>query len=630
MTTVSDFPIRIAPINNITPFTYRDGLSYLEVLEKLRVYINMSLRPEFDAEITRIIEEFNTGIENAENHFTEYKTTTNADIAAFKAATDAAIDVFESGVNAAIASHETAVDTRMDTAEADIATAKTGWQTLFNQFMADVEAELAALNDTAVGGLINNAASTTGIALRKQLPWIDIRDFGAVCNGTVDDTVALQAAINSVAATQGVPAVTIRIPGTVRLTNTVTVHRRAVMFQGEGVGNPSNFSTSPGKGSTIRWDGAAGIPMFKYTDTRHVSFQELILLGNITNRPSAMIDFESITGASVGTNSQIKLRHVVLGGFPWSTPETTSAKTCDYGVIFSGLNANNDQFSFDDVVISKAAIAGLALPNTQSIWGDLKNVFFNECEIGVKTSATLNAFNLSFNACPIDMELNSSAKVNVYGWGSEGSGQLFNITTSGALTVHGALWTIQAAMQGKANIASAAALGDNLHLDSCRVVYQITPKPPLYVRGTFALVPYTVSIQNCIGLTASELDIRGYGVAGKTYVDINSQGLALATTITDKALDTYISGQVKAGPYTVRDGEIAPIICNGASCAVTLPDPTTVVAWQNRITVKNLHATPTPVSSAGTSKTIDGAASVTVAQWATMRFVSDGTQWLSL
>jgi hypothetical protein len=626
---ITDFPFRIGPINNITPFTYRDGVTYLEILYLLRDYINDTLRPEFDGEMERIIEEFNAGIENAENTITEYKTTIDAAIEAFETGTNAAIAAFQASVNAAIAAHETAVDTRMDTAEADINTAKTGWQTLFNQFMADVEAELAALNDSAVGGLIDDKTSVTGVALRKQLPWIDIRDFGAVCNGTADDTAALQAAINSVAATQGVPAVTIRIPGTVRVTGTVTIHRRAVMFQGEGVGNPSNFSASPGKGSTIRWDGAAGGTLFKITDSRHISFQELILLGNVTNRPSAILDFESITGAAVGTNSQIKLRHVAIGGFPWSTPETTSAKTCDYGIIFSGLNANNDQFSFDDVVISKAAIAGLALPNTQSIWGDLKNVFFNECEIGVKTSATLNAFNLSFNACPIDMELNSSAKVNVYGWGSEGSGQLFNITTSGALTVHGALWTIQAAMQGKANIASAAALGDNLHLDSCRIVYQITPKP-LYVRGTYALVPYTVSIQNCIGLTAAELDIRGYGVAGKTYVDINSQGLALATTITDKALDTYISGQVKGGPYTVRDGEIAPIICNGASCTITLPDPTTVVAWQNRITVKNLHATPTPVSSAGTSKTIDGAASVTVAQWATMRFVSDGTQWLSL
>lgn len=59
-----------------------------------------------------------------------------------------------------------------------------------------------------------------------------------------------------------------------------------------------------------------------------------------------------------------------------------------------------------------------------------------------------------------------------------------------------------------------------------------------------------------------------------------------------------------------------------------LPDPTTTSS--QRVTVKNINATAVSVVSAGTSKTIDGAASVSLAQWATGTYVSDGTQWLVL
>jgi hypothetical protein len=160
---ITDFPFRIGPINNITPFTYRDGVTYLEILYLLRDYINDTLRPEFDGEMERIIEEFNAGIENAENT-----------IIAYKGEIDGAIAAFQASVNAEITAHETAVDVRMDAAEADINTAKTGWQTLFNQFMADVEAELAALSDSAFAGLLSDTASATYTAFTGK-----IRDIAA-------------------------------------------------------------------------------------------------------------------------------------------------------------------------------------------------------------------------------------------------------------------------------------------------------------------------------------------------------------------------------------------------------------------------------------------------------------------
>lgn len=42
-TTISGFQYKRTPINNVTPFTYRDGMTYLEILESMRQYVNTDL-----------------------------------------------------------------------------------------------------------------------------------------------------------------------------------------------------------------------------------------------------------------------------------------------------------------------------------------------------------------------------------------------------------------------------------------------------------------------------------------------------------------------------------------------------------------------------------------------------------
>lgn len=60
------FPYRMRPISNITPFTYRDGLTYLEALENIRTNLRDVLIPELDANLKHLMEEFQKGITNAE------------------------------------------------------------------------------------------------------------------------------------------------------------------------------------------------------------------------------------------------------------------------------------------------------------------------------------------------------------------------------------------------------------------------------------------------------------------------------------------------------------------------------------------------------------------------------------
>jgi pimeloyl-ACP methyl ester carboxylesterase len=53
-TALGGFPLRTDPYTNITPFTIRDGLTYLETLEELSCYVNQSIIPYIDANYTAL------------------------------------------------------------------------------------------------------------------------------------------------------------------------------------------------------------------------------------------------------------------------------------------------------------------------------------------------------------------------------------------------------------------------------------------------------------------------------------------------------------------------------------------------------------------------------------------------
>jgi hypothetical protein len=72
---------RVGPLNNIQPFTYSSGMQHVELLERLRVYVNNNLRVEFNEEINRIITEFNEGLTQWDTRFTAFMQSLTALIA---------------------------------------------------------------------------------------------------------------------------------------------------------------------------------------------------------------------------------------------------------------------------------------------------------------------------------------------------------------------------------------------------------------------------------------------------------------------------------------------------------------------------------------------------------------------
>lgn len=71
MTVTTYFPYRLGPLSNIAPFTYQEGETYQSLLERMRVYLTETVVNEFDAEMGRIIEDFQAGVTNTEQFVTD-------------------------------------------------------------------------------------------------------------------------------------------------------------------------------------------------------------------------------------------------------------------------------------------------------------------------------------------------------------------------------------------------------------------------------------------------------------------------------------------------------------------------------------------------------------------------------
>lgn len=235
---LSTFPRRLRPYNNVTPFTYQDGLTYLETLEELRGWLANGLIGHLNEEITKLIAEYDSATASLNAAMLAYtqaiaadreafETSVAQDRAAFAALMAQRQDAFEVEVNAARARIESAVAgieaaaTRAEAAEASA-----------EQWAATTE----ALQDEAVSNLVGNDDSLALAALGKRFPvrgeqMYNVMDFGAVGDGVADDTAAIQAAIN-LAGNDGIGrSGIVYVPKGIFIASTLTL-RKGVTLQG--------------------------------------------------------------------------------------------------------------------------------------------------------------------------------------------------------------------------------------------------------------------------------------------------------------------------------------------------------------------------------------------------------------
>lgn len=121
--------------------------------------------------------------------------------------------------------------------------------------------------------------------------------------------------------------------------------------------------------------------------------------------------------------------------------------------------------------------------------------------------------------------------------------------------------------------------------------------------------------------------------ATKGITDAATANTAISTINTTLASHTTDITNLKKAPvvltkttsYTALPAD-RYILTNGASVTITLPTAAAAAAG-DLLTVKNINAASATVAAAASGGTIDGAATTTLAQWAKITLLSDGTNW---
>lgn len=334
-----------------------------------------------------------------------------------------------------------------------------------------------------------------------------VTDFGSPANGSA----TLQAFVNSVTQTNlGTPALSgdLSLDGTIypqqvwMLNQTVTIVRGAIKLFGAGVGNPANFSSSPGQGTTFKWTGPIGVPMFNIRDSAHCTFQDILFLGDKVNPPSAGIYFEEPSPPSMqGLNRYHLVRRCYFGKYPWTAGPSGEDGQMNIGLRWGGAsNSNNDQYIVEDCVFRYCTEAGIKIESTQSIWGNLRNIKTDHCGAGIDTVAAFNVFNLCcLNSTVADLILGSSAIGQVTGMYSEHAALIFRLTyNSAALFINGGHVAFHPEMTGPnwGEHLSAGGAG-GVVLRGLRVINSSGTQKKLYVRGNSAVDVGFVRIEEC-------------------------------------------------------------------------------------------------------------------------------------
>ncbi len=357
-------------------------------------------------------------------------------------------------------------------------------------------------------GTTTNAAPTS---------YFSFKDYGAKGDGTTDDTSAISETFAAAQGTisAGVPGGAVYIPsGEYVISSTITITRFSGLIYGDGEGQSPAYAASPGNGSVIRWAGNNSTPMFEFIDSEYIVGRDFRLEGSNTNTPTYGFQMQN-NGGTLGCNHRLTFRNVFIGQYPWSSQGTNqgNVQSC---VGYTGTNGNNDQFLFDKCVFSYPTAYGFYAPNSQSVWGNLRDCVFDNCATtGLYTGADITLVNPTFNSCGIDIQTvtANAPNVQVFGWYSEHTGQMFNISPDTKLVVHGG--TVQCGtVQSGGGVLGAAFPSNNQTIDIQDVTFtgMSTPADVTITWGPQSssyVGRVLIRVVNCRGIQSGQLVFSG-------------------------------------------------------------------------------------------------------------------------
>lgn len=148
--TISPFdPVRFPryPLNNISPFTYRDGRTFLELIEGLRDYIN----EDYVAAVNALLGQLNLA---SEQSIAGLEATFNSQLATFNSAVETLVNDTETevanaaaAVNSAITDMTTTVNNAVANMNSNAATQIALVNNTMQGYMDDIDAQIAVINE---------------------------------------------------------------------------------------------------------------------------------------------------------------------------------------------------------------------------------------------------------------------------------------------------------------------------------------------------------------------------------------------------------------------------------------------------------------------------------------------------
>lgn len=242
MTIVESSVIPIPPydggyleVPQVTPFTFRDGLTFLQRFEYLIVYINKTVLPtineqmndlseEYADEINKLIDQVNAAVEAIINSsIIVQDPVVAAMIGNTSSQTRQALDALYA-TKQSVTDLQTLVNTgRLSQTALDATYASYSSVTSLADRVTTNETAIGTLNTLVSTGRLSASALANKFGMYRN-----VKDYGAKGDGVADDTTAIQAALNAGPGTVFAPG------GTYIHTNTIRVPSNVSLI-GEGI-----------------------------------------------------------------------------------------------------------------------------------------------------------------------------------------------------------------------------------------------------------------------------------------------------------------------------------------------------------------------------------------------------------
>lgn len=228
----------------------------------------------------------------------------------------------------------------------------------------------------------------------QQASSISVRDFGAVCDDSTDDSAAIQKAIDYAGST----AVTRRsgikviVDGKCAIGTQLLIQEKSIGFEGIGWGEEGQAAPI----SYLRWIGAAGTPMLRVQDTQGgCRVADLRLIGKPAAKPSAAISLYQTVAVA---NSFHLFENIDIGDGLGG--EASAGTGFVNGILIEGSsNQNNAECLWNNIRISGCSEAGIRQTGSQMGEHAFARTTINACLYGVRAVASIDFHGLGITNC---------------------------------------------------------------------------------------------------------------------------------------------------------------------------------------------------------------------------------------